>query len=83
MNRVAEVNKRLREAGRKEKLTRGRGYYYFRDGEAGNWYSTSVYIYSASDFSVKRWLEEFNDLKTHYQNRGNREPVDFSKKVKE
>lgn len=59
-NRVAEVNKALRARGAEEKLTRGRGYYYFRDGTAAGWYSTSVYVYSASDLSVEDWLAKYD-----------------------
>lgn len=59
-NRVAEVNKAVRALGREEKLTRGAGYYYFRDGTAAGWYSSSEYVYRASDLSVERWVELFN-----------------------
>lgn len=61
-NRVAEVNRAIKARGREEKLTRGRGYYYFREGTAAGWYSHSVYVYSASDLSVEQWMKEF-DLK--------------------
>jgi hypothetical protein len=44
MNRVAEVNRELRLRGVAEKLTAGKGYYYFRDGEVANWRASSVYV---------------------------------------
>jgi hypothetical protein len=61
-NRVAEVNRALRQRGIEEKLTRGNGYYYFRDGTAAEWRATSVYIYSAADLTVDQWLQEWSDL---------------------
>lgn len=61
-NRVAEVNRALKAKGVKEKLTRGRGYYYFRDGNSADWRSASVMIYRASDLSVERWLGEWESL---------------------
>jgi hypothetical protein len=62
MSRVAEVNRELKRRGRKERLVRGRGYYYFVDGEASRWYSSSVYIYRADDLSLRRWMKEFEQL---------------------
>jgi hypothetical protein len=59
-NRVAEVNKALKALGKAEKLTRGEGYYYWRDGEAASWRATAVYVYRASDLSVREWLEEYH-----------------------
>jgi hypothetical protein len=61
-NRVAEVNRELRLRGITEKLTRGRGYYYFRDGEASDWLATSVYVFSADQLSVEQWLGEWSTL---------------------
>jgi hypothetical protein len=61
-NRVAEVNKALLAAGHQEKLTRGNGYYYFRDGQAASWPATSVYVYRSEDLSLAEWLEEFRQL---------------------
>jgi hypothetical protein len=61
-NRVAEVNKALKARGVAEKLTRGNGYYYFRDGGTGCWPATSVYVYRADDLSVENWLSEYDQL---------------------
>lgn len=62
-NRVAEVNKALKAMGAKEKLTRGRGYYYFRDGDAHRWFATSVYVYAADQMTVEEWLTAYARLK--------------------
>lgn len=61
-NRVAEVNRVLKDAGEASRLRAGRGYYYF-DGAALSWPASSVYIYRAADLSVDRWMEEYRILK--------------------
>lgn len=38
----AAVNKILKARGHKERLVRGRGYYYFVDGNASGWFSSSI-----------------------------------------
>jgi hypothetical protein len=62
MNRVAEVNRELRLRGISEKLTAGKGYYYFRDGDAADWYSSSVPVYRASQVSVQFFLDAWSEL---------------------
>lgn len=61
-NRVAEVNRALKAKGVEEKLTRGRGYYYFRDGNTGYWPATSVYTCYSDDLTVAEWLAEHATL---------------------
>jgi hypothetical protein len=63
MNRVAEVNRALKKMGRPERLRRGAGYYYFSEGNAMAWPSSSVYVYRATQFTLERWLEEFEELR--------------------
>ena len=38
----AAVNKILKARGHQERLVRGRGYYYFIDGNASSWFSSSI-----------------------------------------
>jgi hypothetical protein len=42
MTTPAAVNKVLRQRGHAERLVRGRGYYYFIDGDAFSWFSQSI-----------------------------------------
>ena len=42
---VAAINRVLRSRGHAERLRRGRGYYYFVDGNASAWFSSSVDVY--------------------------------------
>ena len=69
-NRVAEVNKALRARGVPHILTAGRGYYYFRGGNALCWYSSSVYVYRAVELTLERWLEEYDQLANDAKARG-------------
>ena len=59
---LATVNKYLRSKGVKEKVVRGRGYYYFIDGNAYDWPSQSVYVYRASDISLGDWYDHWKEL---------------------
>ena len=70
MNRVAEVNRALKAAGHAEKLTRGRGYYYFRDGSAAGWYRSSVYVCRARELSVADWVREHADMLAEAKSQG-------------
>ena len=60
--RVSEVNRALKAQGVTIRLRAGRGYYYF-DGDALSWPSSSVYVYRASALSVAEWLHQFDALR--------------------
>jgi hypothetical protein len=64
-NTVALVNSYLKGIGRTERLTAGRGYYYFRNGDGLLW--PSVYVYRASDLTLAQWIvivhERINGLR--------------------
>lgn len=64
---IATVNKYLKAAGHDERLCRGNGYFYFVDGEAHLWPSSSVYVYSLNQLSVGDWLAERDDLASKYR----------------
>lgn len=55
---VAKVNAALKAAGHKERLRRGKGYYYFCDGEAHTWRDNGVYVNRVAAMTVDRWLQE-------------------------
>jgi hypothetical protein len=59
---IAAVNQALKAAGHSETLVKGRGYFYFADGEASNWRATSVYVYRITDLTVEQWVAERNEL---------------------
>jgi hypothetical protein len=57
-NPVATVNANLKALGKNSRLRRGRGYYYF-DGDALAWPSSSVYVYRSDALSVAEWMDQF------------------------
>jgi hypothetical protein len=62
------INKELKKRGFDEKITQGRGYVYFRDGNAHDWYSSSVPVCYITDLSLKRWMDEFDALRNDPRN---------------
>jgi hypothetical protein len=65
---VAVANKALKAAGYAEKLVRGRGYYYFVDGCAFEWYSSSVMTNSIAGWTVEQIIAERNALASDWRN---------------
>lgn len=61
---IATVNKALMAAGHPERLARGRGYFYFYDGEASMWPATSVYVFNLDAFTAAEWVAERDELAT-------------------
>jgi len=59
---VKDVNNFLKKKGVKEKLYKGKGYYYFSGGDASNWYQSAVYTSHIGDLSLDSWYKEWKDL---------------------
>jgi len=55
---VSDVNKFLKSKNVKEKLAKGRGYYYFTGGDASSWYQSGVYVYSIGELTYEQWYDE-------------------------
>jgi len=53
---VAQVNKRLKDAGINGVLRKGRGYCYFSGEDF--WRGGSVYVYTIDSYTVDEWMEE-------------------------
>jgi hypothetical protein len=66
LNRVYAVNRELKSLGETPRLRAGRGYYYF-DGDAIAWPSSSVYVCYSDQLTVAEWLAEYRLLKTTAQ----------------
>lgn len=62
------VNLALKARGHHEVLVRGRGYWYFADGEASGWFSSSVPVFRITDLTLRRWLQERDNLASDYRN---------------
>lgn len=67
--KLATVNKALKAAGYAEQLVQGNGYWYFVDGDAAKWFSSSVAVYRLNELSIERWIDERNRLANDYRNR--------------
>jgi hypothetical protein len=65
---AAEVNRELKRRGFAEKLTQGRGYCYFREGDASGWWTSSVPVCYTTDLTLERWLEEHAALRNDIRN---------------
>ena len=62
MTTVREVNVALRLRGIEERLRRGRGYFYFYNGEASSWPRTAIYTFSLGGLSVEEILGEWQNM---------------------
>lgn len=59
---ITAVNKALEAADYPERICKGNGYWYFIEGQAHTWRSSSVMTCHLSDFTVEQWVAERNEL---------------------
>lgn len=57
------VNAAIRDLGGTEKLVRGKGYWYFCEGDSASWPDASVYTMHLGDLTLTQWIEEYKALK--------------------
>jgi hypothetical protein len=57
------IAREIAKRGGKEILVKGNGYFYFAEGEAAAWYSSSVYVYRLSDYTLDQWIDEWEMLR--------------------
>lgn len=60
---IRAVNAAIAAKGGKEKLTRGTSYYYFYDGDAASWPSSSVCVYRLNHMTLTEWVEAWEQLR--------------------
>jgi len=62
------INKAIKAAGHDEQIFKGRGYFYFVEGESSNWPATMVMTCHLTDLTVDQWVREHFELKNapHY-----------------
>lgn len=61
---IRDVNRELAKLGVPERLARGKGYYYFVNGETDRWHTQSVGgVFHISQMSVEEWVEMYHYLK--------------------
>ncbi len=56
------INNSLAVRGVKERLIKGNGYFYFSEGDASRWHSTSVYVNRLKALTLEQWLNEWKEL---------------------
>lgn len=65
---LARVNAALKARGVEERLVRGSGYFYFREGNAMSWPSSGVYgVWNVAALTVDQWLAEYDALVAAYE----------------
>ena len=64
---IKTVNNALKKLGHEEKLCKGNGYFYFYDGEADQWYSSSVSVFAINHLTLEQWIESFDRLKEDFK----------------
>jgi len=57
------INAELKRLGYKVELTKGKGYFYFRAGEAEDWIDKGVPVRKLNDLTLKQWVEQYHRLK--------------------
>jgi hypothetical protein len=64
---LKKVNAAIAERGGKEVLVKGDGYFYFADGDAYDWDSSGVYVFTLNELPLERWIEEWQDRRDEYR----------------
>jgi hypothetical protein len=59
---TAQVNAFLKSKNVAERLKRGKGYFYFSEGNSYNWSASGVYVYNIDDMSFQDWYNEYKRL---------------------
>lgn len=60
---LSSVNRELQRLGHQVELAKGKGYFYFRSGEAANWIDPGVRVRKLNDLTLKQWVEQFRRSK--------------------
>jgi hypothetical protein len=58
------VNEELGRRGYDAELAKGRGYFFFRAGEADEWIDSTVPVRTINTLTLKKWIEEFRRLRS-------------------
>ena len=60
---LKRINAELGKHGHNARLTKGDGYFYFRDGEAEDCIVNSVKVPSLNSLTLEQWIAEFQRLR--------------------
>jgi len=59
-----QINHALAARGVAERLVRGKGYFYFWEGDAPRWRNSCVMVFRLNAFTLDQWLAEYDQLKS-------------------
>jgi hypothetical protein len=59
---LKRVNASIAAKGGAQQLVRGHGYYYFIDGGAEGWSTSSVLVYRLKHLTLEQWVQEWEHL---------------------
>jgi hypothetical protein len=55
------VNQAVAKLGHKEKLVKGKGYYYWVGGRATRFKTSGVYVFRLNQLTLKQWVDDLKD----------------------
>lgn len=64
---IAQINTAIENLGGKERLVCGKFCYYFADGDAAKWPSSSVPVFRLNHWTLEEWITEYKQLKAAYE----------------
>jgi len=63
---INNINAAIAAKGGTEILVKGKGYFYFADGNAHEWESSSVYVFHLTDYTVEQWVDMWEFMRAQY-----------------
>ena len=64
---LRSINNALAVRGVKERLFKGKGYFYFSEGNSERWRSTSVDVYRLNALTLDQWLNQWKELSGNHK----------------
>lgn len=78
--RTSHINAAIKKEGGHEKLVKGDGYWYFIEGDAYEWETSSVYVYNLNSYSLEEWMKIWRNFRDQYaKDKANRIPLEYTK----
>lgn len=63
---IASINAAIKAKGGNEILYKGNGYFYFWEGDAPDWHSSSVMVYRLNDLTLEQWVNEWERMRDEH-----------------
>ena len=65
--RLATVNRALRELGAEEQLFQGEGYFYFGEGDAYQWFTSTIPVFRLNHLTLEDYIGYWKRYKEEYE----------------